>query len=681
MAELPRYRGGSVKPQAGGTELLKEQSRMFSSLSDRIDSFASQAVKQYAQDTAVQAKKDAEQAFTQKGMKAKINEDMTVYGQTYSNALINMHKKRLAIDTGVSVQKAFQENEDNPLGYEEATKEIYNKTAELLPEQLRADYAIDFEANKAHYIGQVHNNRIKLDKEKDIALTNELYIQSTDSATRASRDGNHELALYEMNKGILALNSALDNKTITAERHRKGVEDIKFNTSTSMFKGVNDRHIEDNDVQGSQDFIDSFRTSAPEGFNDAQRERLADEMQGDLNQKIKQDNAVAGAAKAEATIAVGDAKKIFDSGKKPDNYDQVKLAAGIVTPKLKHEFEVSEQAYSIVQKVNYLTLPEQMAVVNEAESKPDASRVEIEALAQAKKNLSKKMAMAEKDPYSLGVQDGLYEQSGVLIPSQGLEAIHQILPSRAAQSKIAASAYGTTPKLFTDAEAQRYSAWLDSPDTSISDKLDFIDALEISIPSESGLVYNQLLKKGSSVFAFAGSMVRKGDRQKAEMMLRGQIIQREQPGVVPVKDMQWKLNGVIGNALRYQGGGSRKALSEASTAYYAALAEQEGELSAEEAPLSLVKQAVNDVTGGVGEMNDQNYFLPPQATEDDVEDWVDNLTTKDFEDIGGITPEDAVDLMQRGQLISVGEGKYQVIFQGKRLTSQDGTPFVMEYTK
>ncbi len=167
---LPRYQGGNIKPQTGGGELLREQSRMFGSLSDRIDSFASQAVNQYAQDTAVEAKRDAEKAFTQTGMKAKINEDMTVYSQTYSNALTNMHKKQLAIDTGKSVQQAFQSNESNPLGFEEATKEIYNNTSELLPDHLRAEYAIDFEANKAHYQGQVQNNRIKLDKQRDVLL-------------------------------------------------------------------------------------------------------------------------------------------------------------------------------------------------------------------------------------------------------------------------------------------------------------------------------------------------------------------------------------------------------------------------------------------------------------------------------------------------------------------------------
>lgn len=681
MAQLPRYKAPRPTPQTGGGMAQRATAQMFGTLGDRIDQFAGMAIKQYAETTANEAKQDAQKAFSQRGMQAKVNDEMTVYGQTYTNALTNMHKKQLAIDTGVAVQGVYEQHKDNPVAFEAATKEIYGKTSELLPEHLQADYAIDFEANKAHYSGQVSSNRIKLDKQKDFALTNELYEQSKDNATRASRDGNHDLSLYEMNKGITALDSALENQTITAEQHRKGVDEMKFDTSTSMFKGINDSHVQSGDLQGSQDFIESFRTSDVQGFNDEQRQRLADEMQGDLNSVIRQQKVVATATKESAGIVVNDAKKIYDSGHKPENEREADEAALLLSETKQHEFNVSKEAYKMQQKAGFLTLPEQMAVANEMVSSLTASRVEVEALKQVKKNLSAKMAMAEKDPYSLAVQDGIFEQAGVLLPSQGNQAIAQILPIRAEQLKLAKAAYGTQSKLFTDAEAQQYTAWLDDPNTSIKDKLDFIETVEASTPNESSLVYNQLMEKGASVFAFAGSMVKKGDRQKAEKMLRGQMILREQPGVVPMDIMQWKFNGEVGNAMRYQGPGMRKALIDGTTSYYAALAEEQGELSKSDAPMSLVQQAVKEVTGGVGMKNDQNYFLPPQATEGDVDDWLDDLTFKDFENVSGIKPEEAVLVTQRGQIVSVGEGKYQVVYQGKRLISTDGTPIILEYSK
>ena len=681
MAELPRYKPARPTPQTGGGMAQRAKAQMFGTLSDRIDQFAGMALDRYTKETEVEAKQDAAEAFSKRGMQAKINDDMTVYGQTYSNALTNMHKKQLAIDTGVKLEETYNKFKNNPLAFKEATDEMYNKTSELLPQHLKAEYAIDFEANKAHYAGEVNNNRIKLDKQRDLALTNELLLLSTQNASKASREGNHDLALYEIDKGIKALDSSLEAITITAEQHRKGIADIKFASSTAMFKGINDNHINDGDLQGSQDYIESFRTSDVEGYTDAQREKLADDMQGDLNKQIKLNKITSDAGKAEATIAIKDAKKILDSGKEPENYNLVKESLGLVSPTLQHEFNVSEQAYKIMQKVDVYSLPEQQAIVNKLEADPKADRVDIEALAQAKKNLSEKMRKAEKDPYSLGVEDGLYEQAGVLLPSQGPEALAQFLPTRAKQSRMTQLAYGTAPKLFTDSEAQQFSAWLEAPDTSISQKLDFIEAVELLVSNESSLVYNQLMEKGSSVFAFAGSMVKKGDRQKAEKMLRGQMILREQPNVVPMDIMQWKFNGEVGNAMRYQGAGMRKALIDGTTSYYAAIAEEQGELSKADAPISLVKQAVKEVTGGVGMKNDQNYFLPPQATQDDVDDWLDELEPSDFEEVGGITSEQAVLVTQRGQIVSVGEGKYRLVYQGGILKQKDGTPLILEYSK
>lgn len=677
MAELPRYRSKQIAPQGGGGVAQRATSQMFGTLADRIEGFRGAAVQELAQATEVEAKQDAQEAFSQRGMQAEVNNDMTVYGQTYSNALTNMHKKRLAIDTGENFKDIYENNKTNPVAFQKATDEAYKSTVELLPENLRAEYAIDFEANKAHYSGQVNSNRIKLDKEKDLALTNELFTQSSQNASRASRDGNHDLALYEINKGTKALDSALENRTISAEQHRKGIADIKHSSSKALFKGVNDKHVGSGDLQGSQDFIESFRTSDVPGYSDEQRESLADEMQTDLNRQIKQDTVTNKAAKAQGAIVVKDAIKVYKAGKKPENIEEAYEAAALVSPAQVHELRVSEQAYNIIQTVGDKTLPEQRTIINAIEADPNASRVDIEALNQAKKDLSDKMALAEKDPYSLGAQEGLYEQTAPITPFEGIEN----LAIRSQQADMTEAAYGTAPKLFTDAEAQQFTSWLENPETSISEKLDFISQVEEFAPDKSTAVYDQFMKKGSSVFAYAGTMMNKGDRQKAEMMLRGQIILREQPGVVPSDDMQWKLNGTIGNALRYQGGGTRKALSEASTSYYAALAENEGKLSKDTAPLSLVKQAVQDVTGGVGVKNDQNFFLPPQAEQDDVDDWLDNLTSKDFENVSGVTSEEAVNVVERGQLISVGEGKYQVVYQGKRLMSQDGTPFIMEYTK
>ena len=678
MAELPRYRSKQIAPQGGGGVAQRATSQMFGTLADRIEGFRGAAVQELAQATEVEAKQDAQEAFSQRGMQAEVNNDMTVYGQAYSNALTNMHKKRLAIDTGENFKDIYENNKSNPVAFQKATDEAYKSTVELLPENLRAEYAIDFEANKAHYSGQVNSNRIKLDKEKDLALTNELFTQSTENASRASRDGNHDLALYEINKGTKALDSALENRTISAEQHRKGIADIKHTSSKALFKGVNDKHVSGGDLQGSQDFIESFRTSDVPGYTDEQRESLADEMQTDLNRQIKQDTVTNKAAKAQGTVVVKDAIKVYKAGKKPDNIEEAYEAATLVSPAQVHELRVAEQAYNIIQKVGDKTLPEQRGIINAIEAEPDASRVDIEALNQAKKDLSDKMALAEKDPYSLGAQEGLYEQTAPITPFEGIEN----LAIRSQQADMTEAAYGTAPKLFTDAEAQQFTSWLENPETSISEKLDFISQVEEFAPDKSTAVYDQFMKKGSSVFAYAGSMVSEGKRDVAYGILHGQQTMRAVGQQDYLREYRITLSSKIGNAMFYNTDNQAKeSLIDSALAYSVYLAEQKGDMTNLKGVSE--RKGISDLTNGIHKRNGQDLFLPQNATDDDFDEWIDErVSVDDFKDVAGITPEQAMSLLSgsKSRVVSSNPGKYTIYDRmGKILKNKDGSLLELEY--
>ena len=684
MGQLIGYKGQQVQaPQVQGvstpgTQIAQQQ---FGSLADRLDGFAKSKFQDFERETVAQAEKDAYNDSIN-GEEFYSESVTTAYGRAYNNVASATFASNADLMINKRSDELLLEYENDPVSYDNNMKEFVSGLSKEAPTpELQSVISISGTKLKNNTFGKLsilENNRIKAGQ---VETFNQEWDLNVSQIIELRAIGNTADSDLLIGKNKEHLNAMVESGLIAPADAQKRIKETQFNTTNGVAQRDMESLLAEPTLENAEKYLQAELSQERGDMDVEENAKHQASLTRLYNTEYKSREATNGAMKKEASIAVSDAIKIYKSGKEPENYKEVIDSASLVPPKQQHELVVAESAYKIQQKIDYMTLPEQMAIVNAMEAEPGASRIDVDSLAMAKKNLSEKMTLAEKDPYSLGVQDGLYEQAGVLLPSQGSEALSQFLPIRASQSKIAQSAYGTAPKLFTDAEVQQYSAWLDNPNTSISEKIDFIETIESSVPNESELAYRQLQEKGASVFAFAGSMVKKGDRQKAEMMLKGQIILKEQPGVVPFQDMQWKLNGTIGNALRYQGAGSRQALSEASTAYYAALAEQEGKLSKESAPLALVKQAVQDVTGGVGMKNDQNYFLPPQATEDDVEDWLDELTVKDFEDVSGITPDDALDLMQRGQLISVGEGKYQVIFQGKRLMSTDGIPLIMEYTK
>jgi hypothetical protein len=683
MAELPRYKAPRPTPQTGGGIAQRAKAQMFGTLADRIDVFAGIAIDRYAKETEVQAKQDAEQAFAQRGMQAKVNEEMTVYGQTYTNALNNMHKKQLAIDTGVKFEETYNKFKNNPVAFKEATDEMYNKTSELLPDRLKAEYAIDFEANKAHFAGQVNNNRIKLDKEKDLALTNELFLLSTQNASKASREGNFDLALYEMDKGEKALKSSLEAGTITAEQHRKGVADIKFASSTAMFKGINDKHIQDGDLQGSNDYIESFRTSDVEGYTDEQREKLADEMQRDLNAEVKSNKADKVDYKERANLVIKKVNEIRAIGKEPPAalVKEAEALKPYASLSKQDEYEVQDEAYEFMKKFDDKTIAEKEAIYAELESVDIIDSAAVKVRDAIKKNIAFTKSMAKKDPQTLSVMRG---DSKPLVPmgvADGFPGILRELGNRAKNQTKNKIEYGkNATQLFTDGEASEWSAYLESADTPISEKIDFIEMIVTTAPTKVDAVMQQLRKKGASVFTYTASLTVEGKEDIAVGVLRGQELLRTIGNQDYIKEFRKTILSKVGNAFVKGNADDMKSLVDSSLAYSVFLAEQRGDIT--DLKGKQERSVLSDITNGLHSINRQDFFLPDNTTKDEFEEWRDEtLSPEDFKNVAGMTPDQAL-LFIRGnrvRITSVGNNRYAFYdTMGNVLQDSNKNPIILE---
>ena len=95
MAQLPRYQGRPVALGPSGVAMAhRAQANTVESFVQNIQGIKSGAVQQVAESSAQQAKMDAEQAFSQRGIQAEVNNELTVYGKQYTETLSNLHKKR-----------------------------------------------------------------------------------------------------------------------------------------------------------------------------------------------------------------------------------------------------------------------------------------------------------------------------------------------------------------------------------------------------------------------------------------------------------------------------------------------------------------------------------------------------------------------------------------------------------
>jgi len=678
---MPRYQPGQVKLQEGVSTARQASAQGISSFVQRAEQFKGMAIERVAMSSAQRAKQDAETAFTEKGLKAEINNELTVYGQTYTNALQDLHKKKLAIGTSNQMDMIYKENENNPASFEKVSTAYYEKTLSMIPDHLKADYAVDFESNKAHYSGKVQANRIRLDKEADLAATNELIIQVNNKSTQAARDGNQNLALYELLKGEKALDSALENGTITADQHRKQLDSLKMGVSKSNFKGINDSNISSGDLPNAQEFINQFRSATVPGMNDDQREALADDMQRDLNVALKQAKAQEEAKVKDAGFVIDDAIKVLKSGKLPDNMEDVQEALQYATPKQMHDIDIEYKANRKSTAIGSLSIPDQLAVISQEEAAPDASLEDTKVLAAMKKNLQEKQALAKKDMITLGAQDGLYEPTKSLLPGIDPNTGMAVLSERMRQASLSKDNYGVPMQVFTEPEATQWVNWLNDSGTSISDKMDFIKSIETGTNGKGHIAYKQLMKdKRASVFTAAGDFYAEGRPNVSQMLLHGEMVLNSEMGAsIDRKELTGKLNSALGNTFSRSTKDDRNKVISSVSAYYASLAEGYGALGDES--YQYAEQAIEEVLGKQGIRNGQGYFAPMGMDADDVDDFIDDLDTTDMDNIAGIPKEAMKDVISNSKLIQVEGNKYRLIFQNHSVTKEDGTPFILEIAK
>lgn len=186
--------------------------------------------------------------------------------------------------------------------------------------------------------------------------------------------------------------------------------------------------------------------------------------------------------------------------------------------------------------------------------------------------------------------------------------------------------------------------------------------------------------------ATAGALV--GDNPAvAEGILRGQMLLKENPNLAPKKTDDNSL--AIDERLPIQAFAagqevSRQFLLESATARYADLSHQAGDTTGEFNDTRM-QQAIDEVTGGVVDMNGYSVIAPRYGmTQDDFDKRLSQLTD---DDLSGVIAKNgsavrARDVRDQGRLRAIADGRYIVEFGRPEApmyaTKQDGSAFVLD---
>lgn len=338
---------------------------------------------------------------------------------------------------------------------------------------------------------------------------------------------------------------------------------------------------------------------------------------------------------------------------------------------LENGYDVSEDEYSQAARAATLTGKTEDLQVAKAASQyirlPKTSREGLRPQVTGVKNAELQKALddadeiinreLDRDGYSFAVKQGVIEDVPLDLANPAS------FSARVKQAGYLQSHYGRPVSPLADAEAERLVAALDvmTPGSKT--------ALALSLgPSEA--VWNQLDKKNATTFAMVGAI---GDKAVMQTVFKGQTLLDEKLKTVSRTDYMPVFDDVVGEVY---GGKDRRAVLDATLAYYAATATDQ------DFDEDLFEEALQAVTGGVAEINGGRVELPRGIDASVFDDYIDGFTpemVQTFGGVKGVNDSQAVDLISTGTPVSYGNGRYVINSRVGTLRRPDGSLFVISY--
>jgi len=674
---VPRYSAPEVRANVSASGLIaQQQANAYQNLSAKMEQWGSFATQEAGKQRAIEAE---EQAYKDQMSGKPLHKESvyTIYGQAYNST----RKATYLADTEIDIK-----NKSNELAIEHKNDpDAYMASMDGYLEGIKKETNIpDIEMalgiSSSKVVSNTYNKLATKKQNDDITLQRAKFTQyaglKSSELINAISSGDLKSADLIRHSLDEYTTSLMTDGVISDSEYITMISDFEFTINKGVAENELNGLLQDGDIAGAKSVVDEFNKEIPKGYTPNQYSKVKASLNKIYNNAYSKIKAEKKIYDTKVKGYLKDGSAVYDAGKIPVNSEELDRLSLTLSEDERKDFELSKQAFGIISEFEELSLPEQQAEVNKLESSEKGSKFSVDIIGKLKKVMSEKTTMSKKDPISLSVAEGLNEPTESISLSNDIATNSDILMKRQQMSGINMSKYGKgADYLLTDEEAKEMTAFITSPTTPIEDILGVINTIETSVPDSSNAVYRQLNKKGAKLFSYVGSIVKQGNNQLATNILMGSRIRKENKGAILTKDIMSDFNAEMGNALRYAGSGQREALIEATLSYAAFKAEEQGELG----EYDNGKEALNGVIGGVGTRNDQNYILPFGKTEDDIDDYVDDLTPDMFtNEFQGMSKENAIRVIQDGQLISVGNGKYRVKYMNGFLAEAGNKPFILE---
>jgi hypothetical protein len=335
-------------------------------------------------------------------------------------------------------------------------------------------------------------------------------------------------------------------------------------------------------------------------------------------------------AKKQATELVSDTILSLNNGYivQDEELDAARAASGLIGKEEDLEIAVAASQFVTLPKAVREDLPKSIQGVHNAELR--------DALEHANKTIETEL---DKDGYAFAVKQRVINETPLDLTDPAS------IQARLDQVDELRGHYGRSISPLSEAEADLLVEAL--PTMSPKQKAQLAKTFG---PAEA--IWTQLDKKNAGLFSMTGAI---GDLQVMQNVFKGQQMLKDKL-VTSVKQNDYLpvFNDYVSDIYV---GKDRRQMMDAALAYYAATTES-GTFDSGD-----FEDAIEAVSGGIGNINGHKVELPRGVPEDDFEDYIDNISSETIKEFGGVwslSDDRAVDLVRKGRLVSYATNQYMI---------------------
>lgn len=477
---------------------------------------------------------------------------------------------------------------------------------------------------------------------------------NAEEAARFSREGDAEQSEESLAFTALALQSAVNSGQMSDAEASERMKGYSREVKEQSFR----RQVKDMDFEDAVDFVGKMDKSIPKEFT-------ADEitaLQSSLLVEVNRKRSVAEFERKQLQKAASERMSQYSSAVSLGI--EVPLEEKVQMSNLAKQAGMSEQLNEVNQLASFslASAQDRSDLIQSARSKGLDG---VDMVIKLEKQNTAIDAALDKDAMGFAAQQGQVE-----LEPLGDEDSFQ---TRAQEAERLTEYYQRPISPFTSAELDGMMGVIE--DGTSNDQVGLIASINAMPINARSAAYEAIAGKQALTFAQAGAIASKDPQLSQEILLGQEAIKLKTAKALTLD--QTLISAFDDIVQGVYAGEDRASVLRSAISLYASR-DSEGVFNSSE-----FKQAVRDVTGGIGRIQGSYVQLPRGISENDLEEYFGGFTEETIADLGGVmnlTNNEAAMMIRGGIPLSIGDDRYTFLSrEGTTLYGSNGKPLVVPY--